>query len=140
MEKQKIINAMIKLIHEIAKEKDLEITDLGLGHGNDGTFWEKLPDTSGIPTIEAKNDKYSIELRPFWSSPEIDIRRETDYGEELLVITYSDMIKNNETGEYEHTGNFQLDQVRVDGTHGNYQKCIAYVYWIAYEIEKEAML
>lgn len=139
MEKQKIINAAIQLIHNIAKEKNLEITDLGLGHGNDGTFWEKLPDKSGIPTVTAKGIGYSIKLRPFWDSPEIDIRRGTDNGEELLVITYSDKVKNNETGEYESTGNFKLDQIRVDGTHGNYRECITDVYWVAYELERLAM-
>lgn len=128
MTKQQVIHGAISLIRKIALERGLEVVNKGEGHAFDGGFWDGvLKDESNIPTVVAETEGYCIELRPFWTSPEIDVRRQTAKGEELLIFNFSDMIKNQKNGEYEHTCNFHVCEVRVDAK-CNYRKCIREVY------------
>lgn len=127
MKKTEIIRGAVKLIEKIAEEKGLEVLDLGTGHAFDGSFWDGvLEDDSGIPEVKATAEGYSICLRSFWGSPEVDVRRTVEDGEELLVLNYSDSVKNAE-GKYEHTGNFRPHEVRVDAR-WDYRKCVEDVY------------
>lgn len=136
MKKEDIIYGATKLIERISKEKGLVVNNKGVGHGNDNTLWEGiLKDESGIPTITASGDGYEITLRPFWSSPEIDVRIPTANGEELVIFNYSDLIKNNETGQYDYTGDFYLHEFRVDG-HDNQAELILEIFSMAQEIER----
>ena len=126
MTKEQIIKGAIALIKRLAEEKGLNVEDRGTGHGFEGGFWEKiLQDTSQIPTVVANNDTFSIELRPFWSSPEIDVRRQVLDGEELLIFNFSDYEKKD--GEYQHTDNWRVHEVRVDAR-WDYKACIEEVY------------
>ena len=147
MTKEQVIKGCVKLIEKIAKEKELEIEDLGVGHGFEGTFWkDALTDISGIPTINAKSTDYEIGvqggykigLRPFWSAPEICIRRDTEQGEELLIFTFSDSVKNRETGHYDHTRDFKLHEIRVDVL-SDYKACINEVYEMIEFVEKAGL-
>ena len=138
MEKQQVIKGAILLIKRIAEEKGLEVEDSGTGHGFEGSFWEGiLKDESGIPSVNAANDSYSIGLRSFWGSPEIDIHRVTEEGEELLVLNYSDMVKKKGTNDFTHTGDFRVREVRVEAF-WDYKKCINEVYDMIEEIEMYA--
>lgn len=137
MTKEQVIKGAIALIERIAKEKGIEVVDSGTGHGFDGSFWN-FTDNSNIPSVKAKNEEYSIELRPFWSSPEIDVRREKADGEELLVLNYSDCVKNSDPdGGYKHTGDFRVHEVRVDAR-WDYKGCIEDIYRMIEEIEQNA--
>lgn len=136
MTKEQVIKGCIKLIEKIAEEKGFEVIDQGTGHGFDNSFWN-LTDTSGIPTISAKDDNYSILLRPFWSSPEIDIRKQTELGEDLLVFNFSDFIKNKETNEYEHTGDYSVRAIEVN-VRCDHKKAIEEVYQMIDEVERGA--
>ena len=147
MTKEQVIRGCIKLIEKIAEEKELEIEDIGTGHGFDGSFWEDvIKDTSEIPTINAKSADYEIGvqggykigLRPFWSDPEICIRRDTEQGEELLIFTFSDSVKNRETGHYDHTRDFKLHEIRVD-VRSDYKACINEVYEMIEFVEKAGL-
>lgn len=135
MNKKEVIGGALKLIEKIAEEKGLEILDIGTGHAFDGSFWAGvLEDDSGIPEVKAKGDGYSIGLRSFWGTPEVDVRRTVDDGEELLVLRFADGVKNA-NGHYEHTGNFRPYEVRVDAM-WDYKKCVEDVYEMIEFIEK----
>ena len=147
MTKEQVIKGCIKLIEKIAEEKGLEVEDLGVGHGFEGTIWEEVAkDISKIPTINAKSADYEIGvqggykigLRPFWSDPEICIRRDTELGEELLIFSFSDDVKNRETGYYDHTGDFKLHEIRVDVL-SDYKACIEEVYEMIEFVEKAGL-
>ena len=97
MTKEKIINAILAFINEKAKELDLTVVDEGTGHAFDNSFWKGIAvDDSNIPSVTASNDSYSIKLRSFWGSPELDIRKtiekEEEVKHELYVITFSDSV------------------------------------------------
>ena len=139
MTKEQVIKGAVKLIEQEAHKYDLEVSNLGVGHGFGNSFWENvLSDTSEIPTITAYREGYSIKIRPFWSSPEIDIRRQTPVGEELLIFNYSDMVKGPDDKEYVHTGDYVVHEVRVDGARGNYMSLINEVYEYIHRLEKFA--
>ena len=126
MTKEQIIKGAIALIKRIAEEKGLSVEDKGTGHAFEGGFWEKrFRDESQIPTIVASDNAFSIELRPFWSSPEIDVRRNADDGEELLIFNFSDSVKID--GKYQHTEDWHVHEVRVDAR-WDYKACIEEVY------------
>lgn len=128
MTKEQVIRGCVALIRKIAEERGLTVEDKGTGHAFDGGFWDRIfTDDSMIPTEVAAGEGYSIELRPFWSSPEIDIRRGTVTGEEMLIFNYNDTVKNAVTGQYDHTGDFQVQQVRVEAR-WNYISCINEIY------------
>lgn len=92
MRKQDICRAMATIIKEKAEELGLVVLYNGTDHAFDNSFWENiLTDDSDIPEIIASNNSYKIEMRSFWSSPELDIRKSYEGGrEDLLVLTYSD--------------------------------------------------
>jgi hypothetical protein len=137
MTKEQVIRGAITLIERIAKEKGLEVVNSGTGHGFDGSFWV-FTDNSNIPSVKAKSEDFSIELRPFWSSPEIDVIRKKSDGEELLVLNYSDSVKNSDPdGRYEHTGDYRVHEVRVDAR-WDYKGCIEEVFKMIEEIEQNA--
>lgn len=139
MTKEQVIKGAVKLIEQETQKHGLEVSNLGMGHGFDNSFWkDALTDTSGIPTITAYNNGYSIKLRPFWSSPEIDIRRQTPVGEELLIFNYSDMVKGPKDDDYVHTGDYVVHEVRVDGARGNYVSLINDVYDYIHRLEQFA--
>ena len=123
MTKEQIIKASISYIEKYAEEHNLEVIDNGTGHGFDNTVWKDvLTDDSNIPSISAKNEMYSISLSSFWGSPEICIREETEFGQVLMVLNYSDHVKDNDNNndkKYKSTGDYEVNQVRVDGLHGN---------------------
>ena len=126
MTKEQIIKGAIALIKRVAEEKGLSVEDKGTGHAFEGGFWEKIfRDKSQIPTIVAGDNAFSIELRPFWSSPEIDVRRNADDGEELLIFNFSDSVKIDE--KYQHTEDWHVHEVRVDAR-WDYKACIEEVY------------
>ena len=126
MTKEQIIKGAIALIKRIAEEKGLSVENKGAGHAFEGSFWEKIfIDKSQIPTVIARNDAFSIELRPFWSSPEIDVRRQVLDGEELLIFNFSDSVGID--GEYRHTVDWHVHEVRVDAR-WDYKACIEEVY------------
>ena len=128
MTKEQVIRGCVALIRKVAEERGLEVKDLGEGHGFDGGFWQGiLKDESHIPNVIAKGEGYSIELRSFWGSPEIDVRRMTKRGEELLIFNFSDSVKNFGTGQYDHTEEWHVHEVRVDAI-WDYRKCIREVY------------
>ena len=132
---EQVINGAIRLINRIASEKGIKVVDLGTGHAFDHSFWD-FEDKSGIPSVKAKSDDYCIELRPFWSSPEVDVRRkDKDGNEELLIFNYSDYMTNRETDKLEHTGEYKVHEVRVD-SHSDYKKCIEEVYAMIDEVEE----
>ena len=81
---------------------------------------------------------YKIGLRPFWLDPEICIRRDTEQGEELLVFFFSDRVKNRETGHYDRTGDFKLNEIRVD-VYSDYKACIEEVYKMIEFVEKAGL-
>ena len=136
MKKDQVIKGAIKLIEQIADEKGVEVINSGTGHGFYNSFWKDwLKDDIGIPAVRAKCDGFCIELRPFWDAPEIDVRIYGEKGEDLLVLNYWDGVQNEETGKIEHTGDFYVYEIRVD-THGDYMKCIQYIYWMILEIER----
>ena len=132
MTKNEVINGSIALIQRIAAEKGIEVIDSGTGHGFENSFWN-FTDNSGIPSVKAETEGFSIELRPFWTSPEIDIRRDSPYGEELLIFNFSDTMRINGKGKYEHTGNYMVREVRVD-CYNNYRELIQEVYAMIDEI------
>lgn len=135
MKKETVLHGMINLIRKKARELKLTVEDRGTGHAFDNSFWKGLiEDDSGIPNIKAKSDQYSIELRSFWGSPEIDIRQKTDLGEELLIFHYSDYEIRN--GEYQHTGDYHVGEVRVD-SHSDYRSLINEVYKMIDYVEGE---
>ena len=134
MKKGDIIAGAIRYINRIADKKRLKVVNNGTGHAFEGTVWTMFEDDSNIPNIIAKKDGYSIELRSFWGNPEIDIHRRKPYGEELLVLNFSDSVKNGD--KYIHTGEFRVNEVRVDGTH-NYKRAINDVYKIIDEIYRK---
>ena len=135
MKKEEIIRGALKLIEKTAGEKGLEVIDIGTGHAFDGSFWAGVfEDNSGIPEVKAVGDGYSIELRSFWGRPEVDVSRTVEDGEELIVLNYSDSVKNEE-GKYEHTGNFRPHEVRVDAR-WDYRKCVDEVYEMIAFIEE----
>lgn len=97
MTKEKVVKAMVSLIHWKAEEYGLTIEDHGIGHAFDNSYWRDiLKDCSGIPHIIAKNDTYKIEIRSFWGNPEIDIRIKSDSGEDLLVLNYADHLRKDD--------------------------------------------
>ena len=122
--KEQIIKGAIALINHVAKEKGLTVEDRGTGHAFDNSFWN-FTDKSQIPTVIASDNVFSIKLRPFWSSPEIDVRRDVDDGEELLIFNFSDSVEKD--GEYRHTGDWHVHEVRVDAR-WDYKACIEEVY------------
>jgi len=125
------------MILRIAGEKGLEVEDKGTGHGFEGSFWEELlTDISGIPEVTARGEGYSIGLRSFWGNPEVDIHRMKNSGEELLIFRWSDREKN-EAGEYEHTGNFRVGEIRTD-CRWDYKSNIEEIYKLIAEVENEA--
>lgn len=124
MTKEQIIKGAIALINHIAEERGLIVEDRGTGHAFDNSFWN-FTDNSQIPTIVAGDNAFSIELRPFWSSPEIDVRRNADDGEELLIFNFSDSVKID--GKYQHTEDWHVHEVRVDAR-WDYKACIEEVY------------
>lgn len=135
MKKEQIIQGMAKLIEEKTKELELTVTNNGTGHAFDNFFWQGiLNDDSNIPNIIAKKEGFRIELRSFWGDPELDLHRLYDHGEELLVLRYSDSVRNAKTGHYEHTGNFKVHEVRVDAR-WDYASCIGEVYEMIKAIE-----
>lgn len=141
MKKSKVVSAMLHIIHEKALEYDLEIVDNGYGHAFDHSFWN-FKDDSKIPSVIAHTkdysfeDKkgYSIELRSFWGSPELDIRRYEDGKSDLLVLNYSD-IEYDENGKFYHSEDFYVNEVRCD-SHNRYKECIADIYELIEEIEE----
>lgn len=135
MKKEQVIKRMAKLIEEKAEQLGLTVTNNGTGHAFDHSFWNGLiEDDSNIPNIVAKKEGYSIKMRSFWGDPELDLRRETADGEELLIFRYSDSVKNADTGHYDHTGDFRVHEVRVDARWG-YVDCITEVYKMIETIE-----
>lgn len=132
MTKEQVIRGAIKLIEKKCNEYGMEAENRGTGKAFEGGFWEHiLTDDSNIPNVVAKGKydedmKYEIELRSFWGSPEVDVRRETDRGEELLIFNFSDSVKDA-NGNYIHTGDFRVLEVRVDARK-NYRDCIEEVY------------
>lgn len=132
MTKEQVIKGAIKLIEKKCNEYGMEAENRGTGKAFEGGFWEHiLTDDSNIPNVVANgkyNDgmKYTIELRSFWGAPEVDIRRKTADGEELLIFNFSDSV-TDENGNYIHTGDFRVCEVRVDAR-GNYKNCIEEVY------------
>ena len=135
MKKKDIIARSIELIKKIADKKRLTIKNNGTGHAFDNSFWKDMfVDDSNIPNIIAEKDGYSIELRSYWGNPEIDVRRHRPYGEELLVLNFSDSVEKE--NKYIHTGEFRVNEVRVDGTH-NYKRAINDVYKMIDEICKK---
>ena len=138
MRKEDVIKGAVALIKQIATEKALEVVDKGVGHAWDGSFWDGiLTDDSNIPNVKAKNGEYSIELRSFWGDPEIDIHRASPYGEELLVLTYSDSVKTEADEKYRHTGDYMVRQVRVE-SRSDYKKCVQEVYDMIEKVEEYA--
>ena len=133
MTKKQVINGAIKLIEKKCNEYGMEAENRGTGKAFEGGFWEHiLTDDSNIPNVVAKGKyeedmKYEIELRSFWGSPEVDVRRETDRGEELLIFNFSDSVKDA-NGNYIHTGEFLPCEVRVDARGNYYRACIEEVY------------
>lgn len=133
MTKEQVIKGAIKLIEKKCNEYGMEAENRGTGKAFEGGFWEHiLTDDSNIPNVVAngkyeKGMKYEIELRSFWGSPEVDVRRETDRGEELLIFNFSDSVKDA-NGNYIHTGDFRVCEVRVDARGNNYKDCIEEVY------------
>ena len=126
MTKGQIIKGAIALIKRIAEEKGLSVENKGTGHAFEGGFWGKIfTDESQIPTVVAGDNAFSIEVRPFWSSPEIDVRRNAEDGEELLIFNFSDSVKID--GEYRHTEDWHVHEVRVDAR-WDYKACIEEVY------------
>lgn len=138
MTKNEVIKGMVALIDMVAKRENLTIDNKGVGHGFDNTVWKTVAkDTSEIPTIDAVNadGTYQIGMRPFWSSPEICVRRKTNRGEELLIFHFSDYKKTSIDGEYVHTGNYTVGEVRVDSK-SDYKKLIDETYeMIDYVVE-----
>lgn len=126
MKFENVIAGCIALVQREALKRGIEVEDLGTGHQFDNSFWKGLKDDSGIPTVKAKTDGYSIELRPFWSSPEIDIRRVVDGQEELLIFNFSDYEKQGE--EYVHTKEFGVYEIRTDCHSNRYKKNINEIY------------
>lgn len=131
MRKEFIVKAMIEIIEEVTKEKNLKIKDKGPGHAFDNTFWKDfVKDTSNIPNIIATNDDFKIEIRSFWGCPELSVRRDRTKNEELLVLAYSDYDKGK------HTGDFQVNEIRCY-SRNNYKECMKTIYeWIE-KIENE---
>ena len=128
MTKKQVIKGAILLIEKIAKDKGLIVVNNGTGHAFDHTLWKEImKDDSGVPNVKAKGEGYSIELRSFWGSPEIDVRRIGKFGEELLIFNYSDSEKMEGDTEYKHTGCFLVQQVRVEAK-WDYKACIKEVY------------
>lgn len=134
MTKEQVIRGCLNMILRIAREKGLEVEDNGTGHGFDGGFWEGIfVDDSNIPEVTARGEGYSIGLRSFWGSPEVDIRRQKESGEELLIFRWTDYEKN-EAGEYEHTGNFHVGEIRTD-CRWDYKANIEEIYKLIEEVE-----
>jgi len=128
MTKSEVIKGMVALIDMVAKRENLTIDNKGVGHGFDNSFWD-FKDTSEIPTIDAVNadGTYKIGMRPFWSSPEICVRRKTNRGEELLIFHFSDFERTSIDGEYVHTGEYRIGEVRVDSK-SDYKNLISETY------------
>lgn len=138
MRKEDVIKGAVALIKQIAAEKALEVVDKGVGHAFDGGFWEGImTDDSNIPNVIAKNEVFSIELRSFWGNPEIDVHRASPHGEELLIFNYSDSVKTEADEKYRHTGDFMVQQVRVE-SRSDYKKCVQEVYDMIEKLEEFA--
>lgn len=76
MKKEHIVQALAEYIEDMSSIHNLAVTNRGTGTAFDYSFWKGLlKDNSGIPDIIAKNDDMFIELRSFWDSPELDIRK-----------------------------------------------------------------
>jgi hypothetical protein len=125
MNKDALIIRITKMVYGTAFDKGLDVENKGLGHQYDNTVWKGFKDNSGIPTIVAKKDDYSIKFDPIWDSMQICIRRKGNNGkDEMLIVQFSDTeIKGD---NIIHTGDFQVSEVRV-AAH-NYRKCIDEVY------------
>lgn len=140
MTKSEVIKGMIALIEMVAERENLTIDNKGVGHAFDNSFWN-FEDTSEIPTIDAINEDgtYKIGMRPFWSFPEICVRRQSDMGEEMLIFSFSDYVKTPTDDSYEHTYDYEVHEVvhevRVD-SHTDYKELINETYdMINYVIE-----
>ena len=133
MTKEQVIKGAIKLIEKKCNEYGMQAENRGTGKAFEGGFWEHiLTDDSNIPNVVAKGKydedmEYEIELRSFWGGPEVDVRRETADGEELLIFNFSDTVIDEYRWNYIHTGEFLPCEVRVDAR-GNYKNCIEEVY------------
>lgn len=92
MKKEHIVQALAEYIEDMSSIHNLAVTNRGTGTAFDYSFWKGLlKDNSGIPDIIAKNDDMFIELRSFWDSPELDIRKRTERGMQTLqVLNFSD--------------------------------------------------
>lgn len=131
MKKDLLVNAMILVVKEIAKEYDFEFKSEEYGKAFKDTFWKDiLKDTSNIPNLIFKDkngNDYYVELRSFWGIPEIDIRIKNA----LLVLNYSDY----DWELQKHTGkNFRVNQIRVEGY--NYSENLKIVEDTIKKIEK----
>lgn len=130
MTKEQVIKGAYALIKREADKRNLEIINRGTGHGFEDTIWEdKISDESKIPNIVGIKEGYKIELRSFWESPEIDVRIDYPEGQLLLILNFSDTIKDGR--HYKDTGDFQICQIRVDGCNHvpcSYKDAIEEVY------------
>lgn len=139
MTKEQVVRGIIGMIERVARDKGITPRCVGVGSGYSGTIWEGLfKDDSGIPKVYAQGDGFSIELRPFWGNPEVDVRRAVDGGEDLIVLNWSDRVKRPDNGEYVSTGLFRLNEVRVD-SRGRCRECIEEAYGMADEVERYAL-
>lgn len=92
MKKEHIVQALAEYIEDMSSIHNLTVINKGTGTAFDYSFWKGLfKDESDIPDIIAKNDDMFIELRSFWSSPELDIRKRTERETQTLqVLNFSD--------------------------------------------------
>lgn len=127
MTREQVLYGCVKFMEYMSDVYKLTVDNRGTGHAYDNSFWKDvLVDDSNIPNIVAKNDEMSVELRSFWGRPEIDLRIQREFGEELLVFNYTDKIKVN--NEYISTGNYVVGEVRVDSNDGEYKTSINTIY------------
>ena len=141
MTKEYIVKNSIKLIEMFAKELNLNVNNKGTGHAFDNSFWKDIfEDKSEIPEITANNEDgtFEIGLRSFWGNPEIDIHCKISKGsfKDLYVINFSDG-KYDEGGNYIHTENFTLREIRIDADE-NHKKKLKNIHKVVKFIETSA--
>lgn len=112
MEKEHLINGCFAVVERIAGEKGLTIEKNGDG-------------------IVATGKGFSVRFRTLVGEhvmPELVITRPISKGEEMIVINFSDRVKNPDTDCYDSTGEFEVHQVRIDGPHDDYMKTLLEVH------------
>lgn len=83
-------------------------------------LWNELIDKNGFPHIRADSDKFCIELRPVFSSFELDI--ENKVTRVIYVLTFSNSIYRKDTNDWDYNKDeWGLSQFRVDGVEGDIQ-------------------